>query len=155
MPSLAPEQVPDAVVRDLETSLGDDLVSVVLYGSRARGEAADDSDWDFLVIAEGLPESHMSRCAYIRENLPTSSGNRVSVLAKTPDEMDGPPTALYLDIAFDGEILHDPASVAARHLATLRAHARTRRLRRRRTPAGDIWLFAEHADWRVGEDRGA
>ncbi len=141
MPFLAPEQVPDAVVHDLETSLGDDLISVVLYGSRARGEAADDSDWDFLVIAEGIPESHMSRCAYIRESLPTSSGNRVSVLAKTPAEMDGPPVALYLDIAFDGEVLRDTEGFVRAHLASLRAYARRERLRRDRTKHGDMWWY--------------
>ncbi|MBL7066017.1 MAG: nucleotidyltransferase domain-containing protein [Anaerolineae bacterium] len=30
---------------------GDDLVSVVLYGSRARGNARPDSDFDHLIIA--------------------------------------------------------------------------------------------------------
>jgi len=33
--------------------LGDDLRALWLYGSRARGEAGDDSDVDLLVIADG------------------------------------------------------------------------------------------------------
>lgn len=150
MPSLAPEDIPEAVVQDLRAGMGDDLVAVVLYGSRARGEAADGSDWDFLAIAEGLPDGPMARPAYVRKRLVSSSGNRVSVLAKLPAQMGGPPAALHLDIAFDGEILYDPEGFASRHLASLRAYARKERLRRCRTPAGEIWLFAEHADWRVG-----
>lgn len=36
--------------------LGDNLVAVVLFGSRARGEAEAGSDWDRLVIAHDLPQ---------------------------------------------------------------------------------------------------
>ena len=36
----------------------DRLVAVVLFGSRARGEGSETSDWDLLVIAEGLPPRH-------------------------------------------------------------------------------------------------
>lgn len=40
----------DETVRDLSRALGDDLVRVVLFGSRARGAASRDSDVDLLVI---------------------------------------------------------------------------------------------------------
>ena len=41
--------------------LGDSLISVVVYGSVARGEARADSDIDILVIAENLPASGVRR----------------------------------------------------------------------------------------------
>ena len=36
--------------RELTRVLGDQLVSVILYGSRARGQARSDSDIDVLVV---------------------------------------------------------------------------------------------------------
>lgn len=38
----------------LRSRLGDGLVSLVLYGSRARGTHRDDSDIDVLIVIEGL-----------------------------------------------------------------------------------------------------
>jgi len=49
------------VVRALQQGLGKKLVAVVLFGSRARGDAKEESDWDMLVIAEDLPERQMER----------------------------------------------------------------------------------------------
>ena len=39
----------------------DDLVSVVLYGSVARGEAERDSDIDLIIIVRNLPKSRFKR----------------------------------------------------------------------------------------------
>ena len=53
------------VVRD---ELGDDLLAVWLYGSRARGEPPHpDSDVDLLVIAEGGHERHSRRAMDLSE----------------------------------------------------------------------------------------
>ncbi|MBK8432567.1 MAG: nucleotidyltransferase domain-containing protein [Chloroflexi bacterium] len=49
------------VTSALQEALGDDLVALVLFGSRARGDARPDSDWDLLLIAEGLPERPFAR----------------------------------------------------------------------------------------------
>src|SRR4051794_206433 len=52
----ADTSVAEQAVSALQAALGDRLVAVVLFGSRARGDAHLDSDWDLLVLAEGLPE---------------------------------------------------------------------------------------------------
>lgn len=52
----------------LQGELGDDLVAVWLYGSRARGERLHpDSDVDLLVIAEGGHERHARRAMDLSE----------------------------------------------------------------------------------------
>ncbi len=45
--------LPD-LVRALRTYWGERLDAVVLFGSRARGDADEYSDWDFLIIIRGL-----------------------------------------------------------------------------------------------------
>ena len=40
---------------------------IVLYGSRARGDASSDSDWDFLILLEGQVDN--SRVERIRTRL--------------------------------------------------------------------------------------
>ncbi len=52
-------------VEALRAALGERLVAIVLFGSRARGDSTADSDWDLLVIAEGLPERTLERHFYL------------------------------------------------------------------------------------------
>ncbi len=49
------------LVELLHIKLSDKLVSVIVYGSVARGSARRDSDVDILIIAESLPEGRMKR----------------------------------------------------------------------------------------------
>ncbi|HDN73707.1 MAG TPA: nucleotidyltransferase domain-containing protein, partial [Archaeoglobus sp.] len=44
-----------ALLEALRKRFGDKLISLVVYGSVARGEFRRDSDLDILVIIEGLP----------------------------------------------------------------------------------------------------
>ena len=45
------------VVDNCKETFGGNLVSVVLFGSRAKGTAKEHSDYDFFVIVTNLPES--------------------------------------------------------------------------------------------------
>jgi len=56
----------ERLVELLLTNLGDKLVSVVIYGSVARGSAKKDSDIDILIVAESIPRSRMGAA----ENVP-------------------------------------------------------------------------------------
>lgn len=51
----------------LKRGLGDSLVAVVLFGSRAREDADEHSDWDLLLIARDLPQKSFQRHLTIRE----------------------------------------------------------------------------------------
>ena len=43
-------------VEDCKKKFGENLVSVILFGSRIKGYAREDSDYDLLVIAKNLPD---------------------------------------------------------------------------------------------------
>lgn len=125
----------------LRQALGDRLIAVVLFGSQARGEATEYSDWDLLVIAEDLPEKPLDRHLLLRRWLPAASGGRVSLQAKTPTEFEARVPSLYLDIALDGQVLYDPRGYATARLARLRRLMQRHGLYRERRPAGDLWRW--------------
>ena len=125
----------------LRQALGDRLIAVVLFGSRAREEATESSDWDLLVIAEELPDKPLDRHLLLRRWLPATSGDRVSLQAKTPTEFEARVPSLYLDIALDGQVLYDPQGYATARLAQLRRLMQRHGLYRERRPAGDLWRW--------------
>ena len=102
-------------VQALRRGLGEDLVAVVLYGSRARGEAL----------------------------LPDAWRGRVSALAKTPAEFEARLPALYLDIALDGIVLHDTGGYITEKLAYLRDLLARRGLRREQTGRDLTWRWQQ------------
>jgi uncharacterized protein len=137
------KEVPKQAVEALRKTFEDRLVAVVLFGSRARGDAKTWSDWDLLVIAEGLPENPFDRQLLINRLLFGKCDGGVSVIGRTPLEFESHLPSLYLDIALDGQVLYDPVGYAAKRLATLRRLVEEAGLYREHTPAGDIWRWKE------------
>ncbi|MEA3421135.1 MAG: nucleotidyltransferase domain-containing protein [Acidobacteriota bacterium] len=45
----------NSLIKSLCSEFGDNLKTIVLFGSRARKQARDDSDHDILIIIEDLP----------------------------------------------------------------------------------------------------
>ncbi len=74
----------DQAVEALRRSLGRRPVAVVLFGSRARSDAREDSDWDLLVIARELPSRSLQQYRFLKQMLPSASRGSISLLAKTP-----------------------------------------------------------------------
>ena len=127
------------VLDALKRGLGERLRSAVLFGSRARGDADEWSDWDLLVIAHDLPEKALRRHLWLKEMLPDAWRSRVAILAKTPDEFAARLPALYLDIALDGVVLYDADGEITRRLAGLRRLIREQGLRREGTQRDMTW----------------
>ncbi len=94
------------IIKEYKNYLGDKLKAIVLFGSRARGDYIEKSDFDILIIASVLPERYLARMVYIREPLINFDEN-ISIIAKTPEEFDSFFPSLYLDIALDGKLLLD------------------------------------------------
>ena len=135
--------------------MGDRLVSLVLFGSAARGQATSDSDVDLLVVASGFPRSLRDRRqelldlwnpAPARREVP---GVTWGLVTKSPEEAaDHSP--LYLDMVEDAIILHDRDGFFAGVLDSMRA--RMRLLGSRRVFLGDgSWYWDLKPDYRFGE----
>jgi uncharacterized protein len=142
-------EMPDSIVSGLREGLGDNLVSVVLFGSRARGDGREGSDWDFLVVARNLPERTLERAFGLKKMVPPLHRGEASLLAKTPQEFVGGLPDLYLDIAIDGVILHDTDEYMAERLGFLRALIRRNGLRREKDGHDLIWRWEKPPgpDW--------
>lgn len=127
------------VVQALRRQPDLDLIALVLFGSRARGDDQPESDWDLLVVACKMPEKPFQRHLHLKTVLPVAWRGKISLLAKTPSEFAADLSALYLDIALDGLILHDTDGYLQRHLARLQRLIREQGLRREQRGHDLIW----------------
>jgi len=143
----------------LRARLGEDLVSVVLYGSEARGDSRPDSDFDFLVVCGDLPASRLRRAdilpdvrgrmtPLLREARSRGLEPYFSVLWKTPEEASRP-SLLYLDMVEDARMIEDRDGFFAGVLERLRTRLRERGARR--IPIGNSWYWDLKPDYRPGE----
>lgn len=145
-----------AVVIALREALSDDLIALVLFGSRARGDARPDSDWDLLLIAKNLPERPFARHLYLQKKLPAQWRGRISLLAKTVAEFEAAVPPLFLDIALDGIILDDPDNYATNQLDYLKKllHAKGLFRKQRGKELTWHWQTFPGLDWQIAwEDR--
>ena len=126
-------------------AMGEDVVSIVLYGSVARGEGRPDSDLDVLLVLEDAPESYWKR---LRPLLPVLRQLRteaiwkrlvaqglfpnINVIVFSQEEADRN-RYLYLDMLEDARILVDRGNFFQGRLRKLKRRLTelgTRRIRR-------------------------
>ena len=141
----------EEVVAALQEHLGASLRGLVLFGSRARGDARPESDWDLLLIADGLPSSPLVRSRLLRNALPAWWCGRASIIAKTPDEFETEFPAYYLDVAADGRILHDRNGYLNDRVDRIRHRMREASLQRRKITNGFVWTWhtPPRGPWRI------
>ncbi len=139
------------VVQALQHSFGSQLVAIVLFGSRARGEASEGSDWDLLLIAYQLPHTPFQRHLLIKKMLPAAWRGAVAIIAKTPIEFESYLPELYLDIALDGIVIYDTDVYMGDRLARLRRLIKRKGLQRERKQQDFIWHWREFPgyDWSI------
>jgi predicted nucleotidyltransferase len=138
---------------------GDRLVSVVLYGSVARGTMRHDSDIDLLIVARDLPAGRLNRVKEfeaveeaVGEELRRAASRGIhtslSPVLKTPEEVTaGSP--LFLDMVEDARVLYDHQHFFAQRLTRL--HDRLSELGAKRVWKGNAWYWDLKPDYRYGE----
>ncbi|MBI4923596.1 MAG: nucleotidyltransferase domain-containing protein [Devosia nanyangense] len=89
--------------RDAERLLPGRVTEVVLFGSRARGEARRDSDYDVAVFVEGLEESWPTTRVLVEASYPhLVKGYYISPVALPSDFIARKEAALAYAIAREG-----------------------------------------------------
>lgn len=118
------------IANKLEETLQNNLISVLLFGSAARGEAGEDSDIDILLVAEKFgSEGRFEVFNTIEKDLKTSDeyqelkenklGTLISPVPLTPSEVEKNPSIL-LDMVTDGIMLYDVDDFIINKMESLR-----------------------------------
>lgn len=136
------------------------LVSVVLYGSLARGEVKKDSDIDLLIISENLPKERSRRQDMFME-LEKESDEEIkriyekwgcypyiSPILKTKEEARNL-SPLYLDMVTDAKILYDKDDFFKEILEKLRMELDS--LNAKKIKVGKKWYWDLKPDYKFGE----
>jgi predicted nucleotidyltransferase len=148
----------ERLLHALRARFGEKLVSLVLYGSRARGTPRRDSDVDVLIVVDGLPRARFDRHDLLR---PIVSGITheyrltrgadppyLSYVVKTPEEA-AYHSPLYLDMTEDAVIVQDRDGFFGRILDTMRRRMAV--LGSKRIWRGQSWYWVLKPDMKWGE----
>lgn len=124
MPAATSEALLDAFVRAARAAL--DVSAVILFGSRARGDALDESDYDLIVVSDGFvgvaPVDRGRTLSEIwYERRPAAERRPAEILGFTEAELLAFERPILWDALREGRILFDrgPAARAAEKLGRL------------------------------------
>jgi uncharacterized protein len=136
----------------LDERFGVDLVSVVLFGSRARGRPHPESDIDLLIVIRGLPRRRFERYRGLPDlarDVSAAFGQAVAPLLLTPEEARHV-KPYYLGMLSGHEILRDRDGFFAAVLERLRR--RLAELGSRRHVDKDGYEYWDlKPDWKPGD----
>ena len=147
------------MIKIMKEEFKDDLISVVVYGSVARGDNRNDSDVDLLIIMKNLPKDSMLKRIRLFETKVEDKLNldeywkmgyyiSLSPVLKTPEEAEKF-SPLYLDMVYDAVILYDRNYFFTGILQKLRD--RLKELGAERVRMGKKWYWVLKKDSRFGE----
>jgi predicted nucleotidyltransferase len=136
----------------LQRRYGDDLVSVVLFGSRARGQARPESDLDLLAVIRGLPRNRWQRYEGfpdLAREVSHEFADMLALVLATPEEA-AKVKPYYLGMLSGHAILYDRDAFFADVLARLQRRLAELGSRRYVDPEGhEYWDLKP--DWKPGD----
>ncbi len=145
---------------DIKKYFGADLISIILFGSMARGEIQKNSDIDLLIITENLPEERLKRQDIFMKlegeiNLEIKQIYEkwgfypyISPILKTADEAKCL-SPLYLDMVTDARIIYDRNNFFKNILEKLKIELEL--LNAMKKKVGKKWYWDLKPDYKPGD----
>jgi uncharacterized protein len=137
-----------AILDRLSEVFGERLRSAALFGSRARGDARDESDLDLLLVVARREATDYADAARKLDDAGLWRDPPVSLVIWSSSELESHPW-LLMDVATDGVILLDDGQLA-RHAGNVAARLRAYGSRRVYLPDGS-WYWDLKPDFKLGE----
>ncbi|MAU02138.1 MAG: hypothetical protein CL608_33795 [Anaerolineaceae bacterium] len=106
--SIQERQMAESLVEELIAKFGEQVLAVILFGSRARGDATDESDMDFLIIMSEVDNTIKREIRFLTTEIWLEHGIflSTSIISNTHwQQLQKLKTALYCNISDDGIIL--------------------------------------------------
>lgn len=153
------KKIEQKLLNEIVSFYKDRLISVVIFGSTARGTQRFDSDIDILIIAKRLPHSRMKRIKefeYVEKKIePLLESLRqegintyISAVIKSQNEAElGSP--LFLDMVEDAKILFDRDGFFLSVI--MRLSNRLKELGAKRIWRGNTWYWDLKPDYKHGD----
>ena len=149
----------ERLIEALKRKYGDKFISLVVFGSVARGEARKDSDVDLLLVIDSIPKRRLERQkefmevekdleGYLNELFDEGYFIDFSPIIKTPEEATRL-SPLYLDMVEDAIIAYDKDGFFMKILERVRK--RLEELGSKRVRMGRKWYWILKPDYRFGE----
>ncbi|RMG00781.1 MAG: nucleotidyltransferase domain-containing protein [Nitrospirae bacterium] len=164
MPQMSFKKAIDNLLKDIcnacKEFYSDRLVSLVVFGSVARGVSVPGSDIDILIVVEKLPGGRLKRVFEFQKNIENKlevhlnnlkkKGIHINIspVFKTPAEVEmGSP--LFLDMTIDSLILFDRKRFMKNYLKKLKEKLET--LGSVRVQKGNAWYWVLKPDYKYGD----
>lgn len=144
---------------ELKRTLGENLVSVILFGSVARGEADRQSDIDIFIVLEKAPKGMLKRRKLLepaRQNLTKELEKLwqediftdfVEIIRTKDEALRFHP--VYLDMIENGIVLYDRGEFMLEVLK--KVAIQLKKLGAKKVKVGKVWHWDLKPDYRIGE----
>lgn len=137
--------------KEIKNFYKDNLITIAIFGSVARGTFRNDSDIDILIIAQNLPKGRMNRIedflkiekkldSFLLEFKKIGLYPEISPIIKTPEEvLLGSP--LFLDMIEEAKILYDKNNFFQNYLNQLKNKLKAIHAKKIYVDSGWYWLI--------------
>lgn len=131
-------KVEPLIIKKATSEFGDAFVGLLLFGSRARGDAYKTSDTDILLVVDQSVRVVRELYRSWDEILPDGISLNISNLPLTASEAG----SLWLECALDAKILYDPTGALRRRLDEIKEMIVSGVFVRRTTHGQGYWITA-------------
>lgn len=137
--------------KEIKNFYKDNLITIAIFGSVARGTFRNDSDIDILIIAQNLPKGRMNRIedflkiekkldSFLLEFKKIGLYPEISPIIKTPEDvLLGSP--LFLDMIEEAKILYDKNNFFQNYLNQLKNKLKAIHAKKIYVDSGWYWLI--------------